>query len=193
MKQILTLLISVLVFSSTLAANKVAILAGGCFWCMQSDFDKIPGVIKTVVGYDGGTKPKPSYKKVSSGTTNYVEVLKIEYNPKKVTYQQLLNHFWLNIDPTAKDAQFCDRGRQYRSVIFFLNAQQKSEALKSLNAIKHKFTNVFTEILPSTQFYPAEQYHQEYYKKNPVRYRYYRWNCGRDKRLKYLHNLPRFK
>ncbi|MDF1759082.1 MAG: peptide-methionine (S)-S-oxide reductase MsrA [Coxiellaceae bacterium] len=169
------------------AKDQTAIFAGGCFWCMEADFDKVPGVVKTESGYDGGTKPNPTYETVSAGLTHYAEVLKVTYDPKKVSYQQLLTYFWKNIDPTAKDAQFCDRGAQYRSAIFYLNPEQKKLAEQSLIPIKQKFKTVYTEITASTHFYPAEQYHQDYYKKNPVRYKFYRWNCGRDKRLKQLY------
>ncbi|MAZ77501.1 MAG: methionine sulfoxide reductase [Legionellaceae bacterium] len=164
--------------------NKTAIFAGGCFWCVQSDFDKLPGVVKTVVGFDGGQTPNPTYKQVSSGTTQYVESTKITYNPSLVTYSALLRYYFQHIDPTVKDAQFCDQGRQYRSVIFYLDEQQKEEALSTLKQVKQLFPNVYTEVLPSTTFYPAEEYHQEYYKKNPISYHFYRGRCGRDARIK---------
>ncbi len=187
MKRILIALILMVLGTVAVAANKTAIFAGGCFWCMQSDFDKVAGVVKTVAGYDGGSQPNPTYQKVSAGTTNYAEVIKVVYNPAKVSYQKLLTVFWRNIDPTVKNAQFCDHGAQYRSAIFYLNDGQKKAAEKSLKPIQEKFKTVFTEITPSTTFYPAEEYHQAYYKKNPVRYHFYRWNCGRDKRLKQLY------
>ena len=172
-------------FLSTLAVAKTetAIFAAGCFWCSQADFDKVKGVVKTVVGYDGGTSKNPTYEKVSAGGTNYAESVKVIYNPQKVTYKQLLNYFWHHTDPTVQNAQFCDHGRQYRSAIFYLNNQQKQQALASLQQVKKRFPQVYTQITPSTTFYPAEKYHQDYYKKNPVRYRFYRWNCGRDARL----------
>ncbi len=178
MKRILILFCGLLL--STCATAATAIFAGGCFWCMQADFDKLPGVTKTVSGYDGGSIKNPTYEKVSSGTTNYVESVEVTYDPNKVGYNQLLNYYWTHIDPTAKDAQFCDHGRQYRSVIFYLSTQQKETALESLAKIKKIFSNVYTEVIPSTTFYPAEVYHQDYYKKNPVRYEFYRYNCGRD-------------
>lgn len=176
--------ILILVFStSTFAAERQAIFAGGCFWCVEADFDKVPGVIKTVSGYDGGVKKNPTYEQVASGNTKYVESVVVNYDPNKVSYAQLLNYYWQHVDPTVKDRQFCDVGPQYRTVIFYSNAQQKRQAKISLKKVKNLFPHVYTEILPSTTFYPAEQYHQNYYKKNPIRYKYYRWNCGRDKRV----------
>ncbi len=172
--------------SLVMATNQVAIFAGGCFWCMQSDFDKLPGVTKTIVGYDGGQIKNPTYDLVSSGTTQYVESIKIIYDDKKVSYPQLLTYYWHHIDPTVQNAQFCDHGTQYRSVIFYLNPKQKALAGKSKQAVEKRFKHVYTQISPSTVFYPAEAYHQDYYKKNPIRYNYYRWNCGRDQRVKQL-------
>lgn len=161
-----------------------AIFAGGCFWCVEADFDKVPGVLETISGYDGGTEPKPDYKLVSSGKTAYVEVLRVVYDSDKVTYQQLLDFYWRHIDPTVQNQQFCDVGKQYRSVIFFLNEDQKKAALASIDEQKKRFPKVYTEIIPSTMFYPAEDYHQNYYQKNPIRYKYYRYRCGRDARIK---------
>ena len=165
------------------AATKTAIFASGCFWCAQSDFDKLEGVTNTVVGYDGGTSADPTYEKVSSGTTHYVESITVTFDDAVITYPELLNYYWQNIDPTVQNAQFCDHGEQYRSVIFYLDDDQKSAALASLDKVKQQLPVVYTEIIPSTKFYPAEEYHQDYYKKNPTRYHYYRWSCGRDKRL----------
>lgn len=167
-----------------IAASETAIFAAGCFWCAQSDFDKMPGVISTQVGYDGGTTPDPTYEQVSSGVTNYAESIKVTFDNSKISYLQVLNYFWHHIDPTVLDAQFCDHGHQYRSSIFYLNLTQKQQALASLTSIKKQLPNVYTEIVPSTHFYSAEEYHQDYYKKNPVRYHYYRFSCGRDKRVK---------
>lgn len=166
-----------------------AIFAGGCFWCMQPPFDKQTGVEKTIVGYTGGTSANPNYTRVSSGTTHYAEAIKITYNPKLVSYQQLLTIFWHNIDPTRNDGQFCDRGRQYRPEIFYLNTAQKKLAerskqkLEKSGIIKQK---IKVAITPAGKFYPAENYHQDYYKKNPLRYKFYRYHCGRDKRLQQL-------
>ncbi len=179
----LLLVIGVLMSLSATAATQTAIFAGGCFWCMQSDFDKLHGVVKTTVGYDGGTQPNPTYESVSAGTTNYAESIKVEFDPHIVNYDQVLNYFWTHIDPTVADAQFCDHGHQYRSEIFYLNEQQKIVAEASLTKVKKLFPEVYTEISPSTHFYDGETYHQDYYKKNPARYKYYRWSCGRDKRV----------
>ena len=176
---IITFLVSTAVFSDQTSA----IFAGGCFWCVEADFDKVPGVIKTVSGFDGGKLKNPSYKKVSSGQTNYVEVVKVTYNPGIVSYEQLLAYFWRHIDPTAQNRQFCDKGRQYRSAIFYLNEKQKKMALASKKNVEKKLGKVYTEIIPSTTFYPAEDYHQNYYQNNPLRYKYYRYRCGRDQRL----------
>lgn len=166
------------------AKSSQAIFAGGCFWCLEADFDKLPGVLKTTSGFDGGTEPNPSYELVSSGKTNYVESVLVNYDSDKISYPQLLEFYWRHIDPTAKDRQFCDQGRQYRSVIFYLNEEQKKAALDSVNGIKSRFPMVYTDIIPSTNFYPAEDYHQKYYQKNPLRYKFYRYNCGRDARIK---------
>ena len=168
--------------------NDKAIFAGGCFWCMQSDFDKLPGVINTIVGYDGGQSINPTYEQVSSGSTNYAESVEVIYDPTQLSYQKLLNYYWHHIDPTAKDSQFCDYGRQYRSAIFYLNDDQQQQALTSLGSIKKQFTTVYTEITPSTTFYPAEDYHQKYYLKNPIRYEFYRFHCGRDARVSEVWN-----
>ncbi len=166
-----------------------ATFAGGCFWCMEPAFDHVPGVVSVTVGYTGGTKKNPTYEEVSSGTTGHAESIEVVYDPTKVSYEKLLDIFWHNIDPTVKDRQFCDVGHQYRSAIFYHNEEQKrlAEASKeALEASKRLKGPVYTEIVPASTFYPAEEYHQEYYKKNPVRYKYYRWNCGRDQRLKEL-------
>ena len=178
-------LLLLLLFSSyfSYAVPKTVIFAGGCFWCLQADFDKVPGVLSTVAGYDGGQAPNPTYKAVSSGKTNYAEAVKVTYDDSQISYPDLLNIFWRNIDPSVENQQFCDKGRQYRSAIFYLNDEQKKQAFSSLAKVKKLFPQVYTQVLPSTQFYVAEAYHQEYYKKNPVRYKYYRWSCGRDKRL----------
>lgn len=170
-------------------ATSRAIFAGGCFWCMEAPFDKLDGVISTTAGYTGGSKKDPTYKEVSAGITGHTEAVEIVFDPGKVTYQKLLDVFWHNIDPTTKDAQFCDHGSQYRSGIFYLDEGQKSAALTSKAALeKNKSFKgaIVTEITAATQFYPAEEYHQDYYRKNPIRYNYYRTGCGRDARLKDL-------
>lgn len=176
---LLLLIISGLAYAKT----DTAIFAGGCFWCLQADFDKVPGVIETLAGYDGGESKNPTYEKVSSGSTRYAESVEVKFDPDKVSYPQLLVYFWHHIDPTVKDAQFCDHGKQYRSAIFYLNATQQQQALASLAEVKKQLPAVFTEIVASTHFYPAEEYHQKYYQKNPIRYKFYRLHCGRDARI----------
>ncbi len=167
----------------------VATFAGGCFWCMEAPFDKLEGVISTTSGYTGGHTENPTYKQTSSGRTGHTEAIQIVYDSEKVSYEKLLNVFWHNIDPTTPDQQFCDRGSQYRSEIFYHNDMQKQLA-KSSKATLEK-TKPFTELIVTqvtkvSRFYAAEDYHQDYYKKNPIRYRYYRYGCGRDKRLEQL-------
>jgi peptide-methionine (S)-S-oxide reductase len=173
----------------TAAHLEKATFAGGCFWCMEHPFDQIPGVISVTPGYTGGHTKNPTYEEVSAGRTGHAESVQIVYDPQKVTYQKLLSVFWHNIDPTARDRQFCDAGHQYRSAIFYHNEEQHRLALQSKEQLeKHKpFKGaIVTEIVQATEFYPAEEYHQHYYKKNPLRYRFYRYRCGRDKRLKEL-------
>lgn len=164
-----------------------ATFAGGCFWCMEPPFDKLDGVISTTVGYTGGHKDNPTYKEVSAGGTGHAEAIQVVYDPNKISYSQLLEVFWYNIDPFDAGGQFCDRGNQYRTAIFYHNEEQKMLAEKSTEQLeKSKISNqpVVTEIVPAATFYPAENYHQDYYRKNPVRYKFYRYGCGRDKRLK---------
>jgi peptide-methionine (S)-S-oxide reductase len=166
-----------------------AVFAGGCFWCVESDFDKIPGVISTTSGYIGGTVANPTYQQVAAKVTGHAEAVEIAYDPKKVTYERLVEYFWHTIDPTTKDRQFCDSGSPYRSAIFALDAEQLKIAQTSKIALEKSkpFKEpVVTEIVLATKFYPAEDYHQDYYLKNPVRYKYYRGGCGRDARLKEL-------
>jgi len=169
--------------------TEIATFAGGCFWCMEPPFDKVEGVISTTSGYTGGNKVNPTYKQVSAGSTGHAEAIRIEYDPAKVSYEDLLEVFWKNIDPTTLNSQFCDHGSQYRSAIFYHNDAQKSAAEKSLdklNQTKPFDDPVVTEITEAGTFYPAEEYHQDYYQKNPLRYKYYRFACGRDKRLETL-------
>lgn len=168
---------------------QVATFAGGCFWCMQPPFDKTKGVVETVVGYTGGTKVDPTYEEVSAGGTGHAESVEVVFDPSVVTYQQLLDVFWHNIDPLAKDQQFCDEGHQYRTAIFYHDDEQKTLAEESKKALEDSGKlkgAIETEIVPAGPFYAAEDYHQAYYKKNPLRYKFYRWNCGRDQRLKML-------
>ena len=171
------------------AATAKAIFAGGCFWCMEHPFDVLPGVVSTTSGYIGGQKKNPTYEEVSSGRTGHTEAVQVVYDPKKVTYEKLLDVFWHNIDPTVKDQQFCDHGSQYRSGIFYVDDEQKrlAEASKAaLDRNKPFSAAIVTEITRASEFYPAEDYHQDFYLKNPLRYKYYRSGCGRDARLKQL-------
>jgi peptide-methionine (S)-S-oxide reductase len=165
-----------------------AIFAGGCFWCVEADFDKVAGVISTTSGYINGTVKNPSYKQVSAGGTGHAEAVEIVYDPAKVSFAKLLDVFWRNIDPLVKDKQFCDSGDMYRSGIFYLDDEQKKLAEESKQKVAAKFAPrmVYTEITKADTFYKAEDYHQDYYKKNEARYNFYRWNCGRDQRLEQL-------
>lgn len=163
-----------------------ATFAGGCFWCMEGPFDKLDGVISTTSGYIGGHTKNPTYREVSSGTTGHTEAVQIVYDPKKVTYQKLLDIFWVNIDPTVNDRQFCDHGSQYRPGIFYHGDEQGELAKASkqqLEKNKPFAGKILAEVTEATEFYPAEDYHQDYYIKNPIRYKFYRYSCGRDKRL----------
>ena len=160
-----------------------AIFAGGCFWCMEHALDDLSGVISTTVGYTGGRKLNPTYEDVSAGGTGHAEVVLVVFDPQKISYEKLLNVFWHNIDPTVKDQQFCDHGNQYRSAIFYENDTQKKSAEESKRALLKRFKNIYTEIAMASPFYAAEEYHQHYHKKNPLRYNFYRTSCGRDSRL----------
>ena len=167
---------------------ELATFGGGCFWCVQSDFDSVQGVVETTVGFMGGTKPNPTYGEVSSGKTGYVEVIQLKYDPAQISYEDLLDVYFHNIDPTRDDGQFCDQGMQYRPVIFYEGESQKSlaEAYKQRLIDEDKVSPILVQIVPAKTFYPAEAYHQKYYQKNPLRYLFYRYSCGRDKRLKEL-------
>jgi len=174
---------------SAAAPTAEAVFAGGCFWCMEGPFDRLDGVKSTTSGYTGGHLENPTYKQVSAGSTGHAEALRVVYDPEKVSYEQLLEVFWVNVDPTDAGGQFCDRGNQYRSAIFYENDAQKAAAEASLATLKSDkpFKQpVVTKITAATTFYPAEHYHQDYYKKNPLRYKYYRYACGRDNRLEEL-------
>ena len=170
------------------AETATAIFAGGCFWCMEADFEKLDGVIDVESGYIGGSTANPTYKQVSAGGTGHAEAVRVRYDPRRVGYEKLLDYFWRHIDPTVKDRQFCDVGAQYRSAIFYQNDTEKKLAEGSLQALEKsgRFARIYTEIAAAATFYPAEDYHQDYYKKNPVRYRLYRTGCGRDARVKSL-------
>ncbi|MFZ5556692.1 MAG: peptide-methionine (S)-S-oxide reductase MsrA [Pseudomonadota bacterium] len=166
-----------------------ATFAGGCFWCTESDFDKVPGVVSTTSGYIGGQTRNPTYEQVSAGRTGHAEAVLVVYDPKKVSYERLLEVYWHSIDPTTPNAQFCDAGSQYRSAIFYHNDEQRrlAEASKEkLERNKPFKAPIVTEIVPAKEFFAAEDYHQDYYKKNPIRYNFYRTGCGRDARLKEL-------
>ena len=171
------------------AATARAVFAGGCFWCVEADFDKVGGVLSTTSGYTGGNVPNPTYEQVSGKHTGHAEAVEIVFDPKKVTYEQLVEHFWRTIDPTTKDRQFCDAGSPYRTAIYAQDAAQLKAAQASkvaLEKAKPFKEPVVTEIVMGGPFYPAEEYHQDYYKKNPVRYNYYRLSCGRDASLQEL-------
>lgn len=168
------------------ATTATAILAGGCFWCVESDFDKLPGVIATESGYTAGRTRNPTYEQVSAGSTGHTEAVRITYDPMKISYSQLIEYFWRHIDPTVKDRQFCDVGTQYRSGIYWQNEEERKIVEASRDALlkSGKLPRIFTEIAAASTFYPAEEYHQDYYIKNPLRYSYYRSSCGRDNRIK---------
>jgi peptide-methionine (S)-S-oxide reductase len=169
------------------AETAKATFAGGCFWCMEPPFDKLDGVISTISGYAGGTKKNPTYEEVSAGKTGHAEVVQITYDPKKITYEKLLEVFWHNVDPLTPNRQFCDVGSQYRTAIFYHDETQKRLAEESKKALSKRFKEpIVTEIVAASVFYPAEDYHQDYYIKNPLRYKYYRYSCGRDQRLEAL-------
>jgi len=167
----------------------VAIFAGGCFWCMEPPFDRLTGVLSTTSGYIGGNTPNPTYADVSAGASGHVEAVKIEFDPAKIQYPQLLKVFWRNIDPTRENAQFCDKGSQYRSEIFYVTEAQKKWAEGSRQALEQNkpFAEpIVTQITAATTFYAAEDYHQDFYQKSPIRYKFYRKVCGRDSRLETL-------
>jgi len=175
--------------SAEAADTERATFAAGCFWCMEHPFDELPGVISTTSGYTGGHKDHPRYEEVSSGSTGHAEAVQVLFDPKQVSYQQLLDVYWRNSDPTTANRQFCDVGNQYRPAIFYHNTEQKRLAEASKRAIEQSrpfASPVVTEIVAATPFWPAEEYHQDYYLKNPLRYKFYRYNCGRDQRLEQL-------
>ena len=188
--------LAVLLAATTVAPAQenraIAIFAGGCFWCVEADFDKVPGAVSTISGYIGGKADNPTYNQVSAGGTGHTEAVEIAYDPAKVSYQKLLDVFWRNHDPLAKDRQFCDRGDQYRPAIFYHDEEQRKLAEASKKAVQEKLAPriVHTEVVKASTFYKAEDYHQDYYTKNPVRYKFYRYNCGRDQRLEELWGKP---
>lgn len=173
------------------AKTETAILAGGCFWCLEPPFDALRdrGVIDTIVGYTGGKTKDPTYQKISDGSTGHKEVIQVQFDSTKISYEEILEVFWKNIDPYDGNGQFCDKGNQYSSAVYFLDEAQKlayQNSLKKIEAQGISLARLKTELISASTFYPAEDYHQDYYLKNPVRYKYYRYSCGRDKRLNEL-------
>jgi peptide-methionine (S)-S-oxide reductase len=191
-----SLLLAVVSFEGAVAqpakpAKAHATFAGGCFWCMEPPFEKIPGVFSVTSGYTGGQKKNPSYEEVSAGVTGHAESVDIVYDPAKVTYAQLLEIFWHNIDPFTADAQFCDHGTQYRSAIFYHDDEERRLAEETKKQVQERFhRTVVTQVVAATQFYPAEEYHQDFYLHNPQRYHSYRAGCGRDRRLQEIWGAP---
>ena len=186
---IASLLIAATLASAQAQTRAVAIFAGGCFWCMEPPFDKVDGVLATTSGYTGGQKTNPTYEQVSAGRTGHYEALQVDYDPARVSYERLLEVFWRNIDPLDASGQFCDKGSQYRAAIFVADDRERALAEASKGALEKSGKlpgKIVTEILPAAVFYPAEAYHQDYYRKNPTAYSYYRWSCGRDRRLERL-------
>lgn len=170
-----------------------AYFAGGCFWCMEEAFEKVDGVLAVASGYMGGTVANPTYEQVSAGRTGHAEAVEVTYDPEKVSYQKLLDAFWRNVDPVTPNAQFCDHGSQYRSAVFYTTEEEKRLSEESKNAIeqsKRLPAPIVTELVPASTFYQAEDYHQDYYKKNPLRYKYYKFSCGRAQRLEALWGKP---
>jgi len=176
-------------FATERSQNAKATFAGGCFWCMEEAFEKVEGVVSAISGYTGGQLANPTYEQVSAGGTGHAESVEVTYDPNKVTYQHLLEVFWHNVDPTTPNAQFCDHGNQYRTAIFYHDETQKrliDESRQEVERSKSFPQPIVTEIVPASIFYPAEEYHQDFYKKNSVRYKFYKWNCGRSQRLEQL-------
>lgn len=192
MKKQLVLLLAALICSLALsaahAATATAIFAGGCFWCVEKDFEKLPGVSEVESGYTAGKTANPTYQQVGAGGTGHTEAVRVIYDPAKVSYAQLVEYFWRHIDPTVKDRQFCDVGSQYRSGIYWQNDAEKAVVEASRDALLKtgRFKTIHTELAAATPFWLAESYHQDYYKKNPVRYNAYRLSCGRDARVNAL-------
>ncbi|WP_193161475.1 peptide-methionine (S)-S-oxide reductase MsrA [Microbulbifer hainanensis] len=188
----LTIVFLALVSAVALAADetkniRTAVFAGGCFWCMEGPFDRVDGVVATTSGYSGGHVKNPTYEQVSAGGTGHAEVVQVTYDADKVSYAELLQVFWRNVDPLDSGGQFCDRGDQYRSEIFYATPEEKAEAEASKAQVAANLgKRVVTRIAPASTFYPAEDYHQNFYQRNPLRYKYYRYRCGRDERLQEL-------
>jgi len=193
MRRLLFSLIAVAAIAGAAAAQPavperaVATFAGGCFWCVESDFDHVPGVLETISGYTGGKVANPTYSQVSAGGTGHAESVEVVYDPRKVSFAQLLDYFWHHVDPTVKDQQFCDHGNQYRTAIFVHNDEERKLAEASKKKVEAELKKpIYTEIAAAGPFYAAEEYHQDFYKKNPTKYKFYRWNCGRDQRLEQI-------
>ena len=195
MPRLLLGLIAALVFAGAASAQNaplppdraVATFAGGCFWCVESDFDHVPGVLSTTSGYTGGKVANPTYEQVSAGGTGHAESVEVAYDPRKVSYVQLLDYFWHHIDPTVKDQQFCDHGNQYRTAIFVHSDEERKLAEDSKKKVEAELKKpIYTEIDQAGPFYKAEDYHQDFYLKNPTKYKFYRWNCGRDQRIEQI-------
>ena len=193
----LSLLGSLTLWSGSIDASATgpakAYFAGGCFWCMEEAFEQVEGVIEVVSGYMGGTVANPSYEQVSGGSTGHAESVEVSYDPAKVSYQKLLDVFWRNVDPITPNAQFCDHGTQYRSAVFYGTDEEQRLSEESKAAIERskRFSSpIVTQLVKASEFYPAEDYHQDYYKKNPLRYKYYKFGCGRAQRLEALWGKP---
>jgi len=198
MRRLLFSLIAVAAIAGAAAAQPavperaVATFAGGCFWCVESDFDHVPGVLETISGYTGGKVPNPTYSQVSAGVTGHAESVEVVYDPRKVSFAQLLDYFWHHVDPTVKDQQFCDHGNQYRTAIFVHNDEERKLAEASKKKVETELKKpIYTEIVQAGPFYKAEDYHQDFYLKNPTKYKFYRWNCGRDQRLEQIWGKPK--
>jgi len=198
MRRLLFSLIAVAAIAGAAAAQPavperaVATFAGGCFWCVESDFDHVPGVLETISGYTGGKVANPTYSQVSAGGTGHAESVEVVYDPRKVSFAQLLDYFWHHVDPTVKDQQFCDHGNQYRTAIFVHNDEERKLAEASKKKVEAELKKpTYTEIVQAGPFYKAEDYHQDFYLKNPTKYKFYRWNCGRDQRLEQIWGKPK--
>jgi len=177
---------------ATAQGQAVATFAGGCFWCTESDFDHVPGVISTTSGYTGGKIANPTYEQVSSGGTGHAEAVQVVYDPGKVSYEKLLTYYWRSVDPTVRNRQFCDVGEQYRTAIFVNNDAERALAEASKQKIEAELkVPIYTQIVAAGPFYKAEEYHQDFYQKNPAKYKFYRWNCGRDQRLEQIWGKPK--
>jgi peptide-methionine (S)-S-oxide reductase len=178
--------------AQTQPGQAVATFAGGCFWCTESDFDKVPGVLSTTSGYTGGRTANPTYEQVSMGGTGHAEAVQVVYDPSKVSYEKLLAYYWRTVDPTVRNRQFCDTGEQYRTAIFVNNEAERKLAEASKDKVAAELKQpIYTQIVQAGPFYKAEDYHQDFYIKNPTKYKFYRWNCGRDQRLEQLWGKPK--